>query len=452
MRRSVELLAQRAEKVKAAVALQDKAKAEKRDMSADEAGQVDAILAEADQIGEQAAAAQASELRHERIESAQASLSQLQPRPSMAATSGTESRQVDALPARAFTSSVRDLRTDDPTAGFRDIGELALAVAAGGRDSRLEPLAVMNQSQGAAGGFAVPKAHLTNIIDGLFKDELSLLNLCDRYPVEGESVDMPAMDETSRVDGSRNGGILGRWKGEQTQMTGTDSTLRQIKLEPQELYVYVRVTNKLLRNSSTLAAFINQKVAEEITFKVNDAIINGTGAGMPMGVLNSGALVSVTKKAGQAADTVIWENAKAIKGRVPPRSFARGVWLANQEVPEQLEASQAAIGAGGQLVYMPQGGISEKAFSTLYGRPMLVCEQCAALGDVGDLLFFDGGNYMIGWKGMVDQSFSAHIEFDYARTALRWILEMDGQPAITSAVTPYKGTKTLSSFVAIEAR
>jgi HK97 family phage major capsid protein len=193
-------------------------------------------------------------------------------------------------------------------------------------------------------------------------------------------------------------------------------------------------------------------VPEEIAFKINDGIVNGTGAGMPQGFLGSGALVAVTKKAGQAADTVIWENVKSIKGRVPPRSFARGVWLVNQEIPEHLEAMVMNVGTGGVPVYMPANGISGAPYATMYGRPVISCEQCAAIGDQGDINFFDGGHYYIGWKGMVDQSISMHLEFDYARTCFRWILEMDGQPAINSAVTPYKGAKTLSPFVTVEAR
>jgi HK97 family phage major capsid protein len=42
---------------------------------------------------------------------------------------------------------------------------------------------------------------------------------------------------------------------------------------------------------------------------LDDAIINGTGAGMPLGVLNAGCLVSVTKESGQKADTIVAENA-----------------------------------------------------------------------------------------------------------------------------------------------
>ena len=436
------------ERAEAALAVRKAAKAANRAETDEELAQIDALLADAATARDLGDKAQAREQREQRLADAEAALTKPQAR----VTQPTIAKSPD----RAVTSGLRERAKDDPTAGFSSSGEMALSVANAamgqGIDTRLQLLATMNQTQGSAGGYAVPKTHLTEIIDGVLSDELSLLNLCDRYPVVGESVDMPALDETSRADGSRGGGLVGYWKAEQTQMSATDTKLRQIKLEPQELYVYSKVTNKLLRNAPTLTAFLNKKVPQEIQFKINDAIINGTGAGMPQGVLAAAALVAVGKKVGQPADTFIWENAKAIRGRVAPRSFQRGVWLINQEDVEQLEGMHMPVGTGGVPVYMPAGGISERQYSTLYGRPVLVCEQSPALGDQGDVMFFDGAYYMIGWKGMVDQSMSIHLEFDYNRTCFRWVLELDGQPSITAAITPYKGTKTLSPFVTVEAR
>lgn len=51
-----------------------------------------------------------------------------------------------------------------------------------------------------------------------------------------------------------------------------------------------------------------QGFSEEFGFKVDDAIINGTGAGMPVGILNSKALVTVPKEPGQAAGTITVQN------------------------------------------------------------------------------------------------------------------------------------------------
>ena len=49
-------------------------------------------------------------------------------------------------------------------------------------------------------------------------------------------------------------------------------------------------------------------MVEEIAFSIEDAIINGTGAGMTLGIIYSGAMISVTKQTGQTRNTIIAEN------------------------------------------------------------------------------------------------------------------------------------------------
>ncbi len=45
-----------------------------------------------------------------------------------------------------------------------------------------------------------------------------------------------------------------------------------------------------------------------ITFDLDWAFINGTGAGMPQGILNAGSKITVAKESGQVADTIVFEN------------------------------------------------------------------------------------------------------------------------------------------------
>jgi hypothetical protein len=47
---------------------------------------------------------------------------------------------------------------------------------------------------------------------------------------------------------------------------------------------------------------------------------------------------------------------------------------------------------------------------------------------------------------------SMHIRFEYAEQAFRFMFEVDGQPWLDSAQTPYKGSNTLSTFVKLQTR
>jgi hypothetical protein len=55
--------------------------------------------------------------------------------------------------------------------------------------------------------------------------------------------------------------------------------------------------------------------------RVDDAIVNWTGAGMPLGLLASGngSLVSVGKESGQAANTIVAQNVKVGVRNFHPR-------------------------------------------------------------------------------------------------------------------------------------
>jgi hypothetical protein len=47
---------------------------------------------------------------------------------------------------------------------------------------------------------------------------------------------------------------------------------------------------------------------------------------------------------------------------------------------------------------------------------------------------------------------SVHLKFDSAQSAFRFIFEVDGQPYLNSALTPFKGSNTLSTHINLAVR
>jgi HK97 family phage major capsid protein len=114
-----------------------------------------------------------------------------------------------------------------------------------------------------------------------------------------------------------------------------------------------------------------------------------------------------------------------------------------------------AVGTGGQLIYMPPGGLSQSPYGTLLGRPVIPIEQCQALGTAGDIILGDFSNgYLLAEKGGIKTDMSIHVKFDYDESVFRFVLRVDGQPVRATALTPYKGgaTATQSHFVALATR
>jgi len=133
-------------------------------------------------------------------------------------------------------------------------------------------------------------------------------------------------------------------------------------------------------------------------------------------------------------------------------SRKNAVWLINQDCEPQLNGMSIAVGTGGIPVYLPAGGLSQSPYSTLFGRPVIPVEYCATVGDQGDIILADFTQYQAIDKGVLKTATSIHVRFDYNETAFRFVFRFDGQPSWKSALTPYKGSNTLSPFVALANR
>ena len=232
-------------------------------------------------------------------------------------------------------------------------------------------------------------------------------------------------------------------------MTASKPKFRKIELNLNKLMALYYATDELLADAATMDSVLTQAFGEELSFLAVDALVRGTGAGQPLGILNSGCLVSQAKETGQAADTIVHENISKMWNRLLAPSRAGSVWLINQECEPQLDMMTIPIGTAGTLSplameYMTKG--------TLKGRPVMPIEQCAALGDKGDIILADMGMYLLATKGGPQAASSMHVRFLYDEMTFRITYRLDGQTVMNSAITPYKGASTLSSFVTLAAR
>src|SRR5205823_3690224 len=89
-----------------------------------------------------------------------------------------------------------------------------------------------------------------------------------------------------------------------------------------------------------------RKAAQAIKFKCDNALFNGTGAGMPEGILNCNAMLTVplydgsTGGSAQTANgvpTILHHNINKMYNRIHPAYRAGMVWLAHPNVIENLE-------------------------------------------------------------------------------------------------------------------
>ncbi len=344
---------------------------------------------------------------------------------------------------------------------FSSLGEqMAAVVNASRRGGSVDPRLYNAAADGLSttvptdGGFLVQQDFVNGLLQDMIKTGI-LAPKCRPQPISSNanSIKINGVDETSRVS-TRYGGIKGYWVDEASETTKSKPKFRKIELNLHKLMGICYATDELLADAAALEGFIRNAFPSEFAFLIDDAIIRGTGAGQPLGILNAGCLVTQAKENGQDADTIVAENVIKMSSRIFASSYLNANWYINQMCLPQLYSMSIAVGTGGQLVFTPPGGLSQSPYGMLLGRPVIPIEQASALGDVGDIILADMNGYILAQKGGVQTDVSIHVEFLTDQQVFRFILRIDGQPVRASALTPYKGgaTATQSHFVTLAAR
>ena len=353
------------------------------------------------------------------------------------------------VPARSVDAGYMNNR------GFRSMGDFAKSVQraqAGIHDNRMQ--AIINEGQGADGGFLVPPAFRTEIQELVFDDNaMSLMSYVNTIPLMGNQLEMPSDDTTPW--GSE--GVQAYWTAEGAQMTESQTQLNQIQLKLDKLAALIRVTDELLEDTTALATLIVRRASNAIRWKIGSSIVSGNGTGQPQGFLNSKASVTQSKATGQtrASKPLVPINITNMYARMPSDGLMNAIWLIHPGLCGNLAAlniDDAAGGSGNFPIYMPPGGLSNMPYATLLGRPVIIHDACMAPGTKGDLIFCDLRQYVVAYKASgIQQDMSMHMHFSTGEMAFRFTFRLDGSPWQTRPIASAHGNFDRSYFVALGA-
>lgn len=361
----------------------------------------------------------------------------------------------------AVITGGQPLSLNDPKGGFVNFGEFCGAVRfasmPGGQaivdprlmrpdrpDLQAAATTYSSEGVGADGGFLVPE-EFSNRLRQVETMEPDFEPLCDTGDTSTNAMTFPA-DETVPWGTS---GIQAYWEGEGDTAAQSKLATEPRTLRLRKLMCLVPVTDELLADAVALSGYIESRCARQINWKKNDALINGDGVGKPLGVTKSGAQVAVAKETSQTADTVNAQNVAKMYAR--NWAPARAVWVCNHDVLPQL----VTMTLGNNVIWMPPSGNFVNApGGVLLGRPVLISQTCATVGDLNDIQFIDfKGMQVLRKRGAgIETATSIHLWFDTGHTAFRATFRIDGQPWVRQAVTPANGSNSLSPFVALAAR
>ncbi len=301
---------------------------------------------------------------------------------------------------------------------------------------------------GADGGFLIPEETRSTLLElslesGIVRPRATVI------PMSTPSIGLPMVDDSSHVS-SLFGGIVTSWEYEGQSSTPTNPTFAKVNLNAHKLKAYTQVPNELIRDAVAFEAFFNRAFPEALAYEEDYAFMHGNGVGQPKGFYNSDAMITVAKRSGQNADTIVWQNVVDMAARLLPSSFANSVWIASIDTMPELNTMALGVGTGGSAIWNMNGAAGMPA--TLMGRPIIFTEKAPKLGDEGDLALVDLRYYLVGDHQAMTAESSPHYKFQEDVTAYKVLTRVDGRTWLNSPLTPRNGGATLSPFVRLAER
>ena len=174
--------------------------------------------------------------------------------------------------------------------------------------------------------------------------------------------------------------------------------------------------------------------------------------GKPTGWLNGPATIAVAKGTSQAAGTITGANVLAMLSRTLPRNRSRYVWVMHPDLEEQLPTLALTNGDANSFLWTPEGGLGNFDAPRVLGRRVIFDENCAPVGQQGDINLIDPLQYILLSKGSARQDWSIHVQFLTDQSCFRMVFRCNGAPKVASPVKIKNSNKTRSAFITLAAR
>lgn len=308
-----------------------------------------------------------------------------------------------------------------------------------------EALKVLGDQTGITGGFLVPTQFIPELIRVDPEREI-VWPRARVVPMQNRVVQFPGLDMTGSTAGQTNmiGGVLPEWNETGTRKPETEPHFTQITLTAHEFSAYTEVKAALLQDSPiSIETLLRTLFRESLVFYRDEAFLDGTGAGMPQGVVTApGTFVQPRDTAGH----IVYEDIKNMWMHLLASSQGNAVWVINQMCFTELADM---VDQAGNLIWQPNARDNQP--ERLFGRPIIWTEKTPTLGLQGDILLADFRWYYIGDKQDVMIGSSADYLFRQNRIAYRCSLRVDGQEAISAPIFLKDGLNQVSPFVVLGA-
>lgn len=298
------------------------------------------------------------------------------------------------------------------------------------------------ESIGASGGFLVPTEMPNQFLQWTDTgDNMLVESRATVIPMMRRAIQIPALNQGGTTAGQPHwwGGVLAKWTEEAGTKQETEPTFRQIELVAHKLVCYTEASDELLEDSAvSLEALLNGMFSGVTKWERQNAFINGSGAGQPLGIINAGATIKLNPAAANALSVNdLARMLESFQGTNPVWFFSRR-WMA-----ELLQLNGPA--SHPSYVFMPSA--REGFPSTLLGYPLFFVEQMPGPGSVGSVLLADWSKYLIGNRKAITIDTTKIFKFQNDITSWRCVSRVSGQPWLNVPFTWSDGSTQTSPFV-----
>ena len=296
------------------------------------------------------------------------------------------------------------------------------------------------------GGALVPEEFRAQLM-GLMLQPSSIRMLATVIPMGSSVLTLPYIRDETHAGGSVFGGVRMHWTEAGAEIEESDPRFGQVRLTAKGLLGRTQLNNTMLADSAvTLPALIARMYRAATMWEEERTFIRGTGAGEPLGVLNAPATIAAARSSdGSTDDGIKAADIATLEERLLPESDPFAVYHIHPGLRGDL------INMADSSIRYWQQDLSKRSPMTLMGRPVYVNEHCSAPGQPGDIILADWRFYLVADRQAMSFAASEHEQFSRNQTVLRCVSRLDGQPWLSTALTPAEGTDTLSPFVTLAA-
>lgn len=432
-----EMLEQRAKHIADARAIKERADTEKRDMSAEDLGQFNTLLDQADKIDKDVKAREAVEARDRRLADAEASLRDSRGRRTEPNEPGNTS------PGRGAGNEPREFRYRQRQSGVERILTLAGARAGdeyrasfrrwlGGSQLSGQELRALQADVDTEGGFlGAPQQMVAELIKSV-DDAVPFRQFATVHTLaKAQNLGSPTLD--TDVDDAA-------WTSELA--TGSEDTALRFgkrELNPSPLAKRIKISRKLIRTSVLdIEALVRERFAYKFGTTQEAAFMTGTGANQPLGVFTAHADGIPTSRDVSTSNTttaITGDNLIEVKYSLKSAYLAKARWLFHRTAMKNI-----ALLKDGEGQYLWRQGLVGGEPDTILGLPVTPSEWAPSTFTTGLYvgLLGDFSKYWIAESMNMEMQRLDELYAETNQVGFIARAELDGMPVLAEAFTRVK--------------